>query len=500
MHHAFSAARKTRDKAFDGSFFFGVKTTGIFCRPSCPSPRAKEENVLYFTTLFAALEHGFRPCHRCRPDIEVPYCSGNVNGGILVERALAMIYNGFLHDHTLAMLAEELQVSARHLRALFVENLGVPPVTIARYHKALFAKKLLLYSDQSITDAAMASGFGSLRQFNAVFKKVFGRTPTAVRKEASAPRPRHPQTKGEGGCPHNTLLLLPYKPPFHFAQLLSFVRARAITGVEVITETLYSRTFRLGTTRGYFAVTDNPGASALELRIGCDDIRCYMAVCNSVRKMFDMDTDMSAIQALLSRDPALLPGMTDGHVPRLPVAFDPFEFVVRAILGQQITVKAATTLAGRIAGRAALATGEGFPPGLGFFFPDPAELLSLDLSGIGITTTRQATLRGAATHVLNGDVTLTPNQTFEAFHRDFSALKGIGEWTVHYVAMRGLGMRDSFPSTDLGIMKALAREGTPPTKKEIETLAEAWRPYRAYATLCLWNKKNDGTWVPGEKP
>lgn len=491
MRQAYSTARITKNKGYDGKFFFGVKTTGIFCRPSCPSPIAKEENVVYFETIFEALDQGFRPCYRCRPDVEVAYYNGNVNGIFLVERALEMIYDGFLHDHNLEALAVALKVSGRHLRKLFMDNLGTPPVAIARYHKALFAKKLLLYSGQPVTEIALASGFGSIRQFNDVFKKVFGKNPTTIREEASAlmPPPGSHKSLPEDGPLHNTRLLLKYRPPFHFQELLSFMRLRAITGVEVVTETSYSRTFRTKRARGYVTVTDNPGASALELRIGCDDIRCYMEVYNRVRKMFDLDTDVSEIHARLSADPNLQLGMTDGQVPRLPVAFDPFEFVVRAILGQQITVKAATTFAGRIAKKAALHTGDGFPQGLDAFFPDPTELLSLDLSGIGLPQTRQATLKITATHILNEQVSLTPNQPFEHFHRDFSALKGIGEWTVHYVAMRGLGMKDSFPATDLGVIKALTRDGKAPTKKEVTTLADRWRPYRAYATLCLWNQK-----------
>jgi len=211
-----------------------------------------------------------------------------------------------------------------------------------------------------------------------------------------------------------------------------------------------------------------------------------MEIHNRVRKMFDLDTDFSRINHLLAADTTLSRGMTNGHVPRLPVAFDPFEFVVRAILGQQITVKPATTLAGRIAEKAEQNTGPEYPDGLDRYFPDAEELVSLDLSGIGLTQTRQATLQTAVRAVLDEAVKLTPNQPFDAFHRDFSILKGIGDWTVHYVAMRGLGMKDCFPATDLGVIKALTRDEKP-TKKAIQAMAEAWRPYRSYATLCLWH-------------
>lgn len=477
----FSRARIERDRNFDGKFFFGVKTTGIFCRPSCPSPRAKEKNVLYFNTIFEALEHGFRPCLRCRPDLALEYGSGNPESHSIVSSALQMIYDGYLSYHSLGELAESLGISDRHLRQLFLDRLGIPPVKIAKYHKALFAKKLLLYSDQSITDIACASGFGSIRQFNDVFKEIFGKTPTALRKDM-----------GEKGVANeNTTLQLKYSQPFHFSQIISFMKDRALKGVEVITDSSYSRTFRIGEAKGYFIVTDCPDKFSLELKIISDNIKCYMEVYNRVRRVFDLDTDFKLINEHLCSDEILSIGMEDGGVPRLPRAFDPFEFVVRAILGQQISVKAATTIAGRITEKAGIKCGDGYPEGLDYFFPDVVEMSDLDLDGIGLTKTRMQTLETAVEAILDGYVKLTAQQTLEKFHKDFSALKGIGDWTVNYVAMRGLGLMDSFPAGDLGVVKALAKGGIKPSQKEVLKIAEKWRPYRAYATLCLWNSLGD---------
>ena len=479
MENIFSIARRTKDKNFDGKFFFGVKTTGIFCRPSCPSPTAKEENVIYFDTIFEALEYGLRPCLRCKPDINAEYYTGNFDGMFVVNLALEMIYNGYLNDHSIRELSKELLISDRHLRKLFIDHLGVPPVKIATYHKALFAKKLLIFSDRSITDIAFASGFGSIRQFNDVFKEIFGASPTMVRKELREDNNRQ----------NKTTLLLKYKPPFDFKQVLSFLKPRELRGVEVITGNSYSRTFRTRNTKGFFTVTDNPEQSALELQIGCDDIKCYMEVYNRVRKMFDLDTAFTVINEKFANDPRLSGGFINGSVPRLPVAFNPFEFAIRAVLGQQISIKAATTLAVRIAEKASIQSNDGFPDGLDYFFPNPSELLTVELDNIGLTKTRQATIIAVTQAILDGQVQLTPNQPFESFHKDFSALKGIGDWTVNYVAMRGLGMVDSFPASDLGIIKAMTIEGeTPPTRKELLQFSEQWRPYRAYATLCLWNQ------------
>ena len=289
--------------------------------------------------------------------------------------------------------------------------------------------------------------------------------------------------------PHQnkTILLLPYKKPFYFQQILSFMKHREMTGVEVVTEDSYSRTFRIGNAKGFFTVTDRPEQSALELTIDCDDMVCHTEIHNRVRKVFDLDTDFAVINERFVKDKLLSEGMVSGHVPRLPIAFSPFEFVVRAILGQQISVKAATTLAVRVAKKAAIKSDSSFPSGLDFFFPYPSELLALELDELGLARTRQATLKTVAQAILIGDVKLTANQSFDKFHKDFSALKGIGDWTVNYVAMRGLGMVDSFPASDLGVVKALTKEGNVPSQKEIRNMAENWQPYRSYATLCLWN-------------
>jgi AraC family transcriptional regulator, regulatory protein of adaptative response / DNA-3-methyladenine glycosylase II len=282
---------------------------------------------------------------------------------------------------------------------------------------------------------------------------------------------------------------LKYEKPFHFKQVLSFLKRRGMAGVEMVAENGYSRTFRIEDTEGFFAITDNPDQSALELRITCDDIGCRTDIIHRVRRMFDLDTDFSLINERCAKDEHLSKGMMDGHVPRLPVAFDPFELVIRAILGQQISVQAATTLASRVAAKADLKSDGGYPSGLEYFFPNPVELLDLDLNDLGITRTRQATLKTVTQAILDQRVTLTDNQRFGIFSKDFLALKGIGEWTVHYVAMRGLGMVDSFPAGDLGVIRALTKDGRAPSKKEIMDMAEQWRPYRAYAALCLWNNQ-----------
>ncbi|MCP3966461.1 MAG: DNA-3-methyladenine glycosylase 2 family protein [Lentisphaerae bacterium] len=476
----YSQARIMKDKNFDGKFLFGVKTTNIFCRPSCPSPTAKEENVVYFESIFEALKQGFRPCHRCRPDIETDCYNGNIDGSLLINRTIHMIYDGFLNHHSVTSLARKLLVSERHLRKLFVDNLGMPPIKVAKYHRALFAKKLLMYSNSPVTEIAYASGFNSLRQFNDVIRETFEQSPTQLRKEF----------KNKNIAIDTPVMMLSYKKPFDFKNILSFMRPRALLGIEVVTEVSYSRTFRTAEAHGYFSVTDNAQQSALELRIHCDDVRSYMDIHNRVRKVFDLDTDFTRINELFSKDKILSRGMINGCAPRLPRAFNPFEFVIRAVLGQQISVKTASTLAARIVSKAAVKTDKSYPEGLDFFFPTPEELLKTDITELGITSVRQKTIKTVSQAIYKSDLLMTDNQTFEKFNKDFSKLKGIGDWTVNYVAMRGLGMFDSFPAGDLGIIKALIKGDKKPSHKEVLEIAEKWRPYRSYAALCLWNNNN----------
>lgn len=473
---AYRRARINKDKSFDGQFYFGVETTGIFCRPSCPSPQAKEENVIYFDTVFQALERGFRPCLRCRPDIEIPYDQTNVEGVLIVQRALQMIYDGFLNRNSLEALAAALYISSRQLRQLFVENLGLPPIKIAKYHKVLFAKKLLLYSSLELNHIIEASGFNSSRQFNATFKDVLGVPPSEMRKrgEEILKEIKHP------------VFLLPYKKPFNFSQMIEFMRLRQLSGVEHITETIYSRTFRINGVKGYFTVRDNQKAEALELEISSEGISAYMDIYHRVQKMFDLTTNFEPINQLFIEDSYLSKGMIEGHVPRLPVAFNTFEFVIRAILGQQVSVKAATTFAGRVAKASGIETPEYYPEGLNYFFPTVEEFQGISLESVGLTKTRQQTIWSVVKALLNDEFSLSPHQSLEQFQKEFSAVKGIGDWTVHYVAMRGLGMVDSFPAMDLGVLLALQEGESKPKKKEVLKRAELWRPYRAYAALCLW--------------
>ena len=477
---AYQQARLHKDATWDGKFFFGVKTTGIFCRPSCPAPVAKEKNVVYFENLYAALEHGFTPCYRCRPDIEYGQSIRHIEGEENVCKAMERIATGWLNEHSVKELAAELKISERYLRKLFQEVLGTSPNKVAIYQRAIFAKHLILHSQEPFTDIAYASGFSSVRQFNATIKNIFSRAPRDIRKIGS---PVANEAKG------SFTMHIPCRGKVYFSAMLEFLKPRLIPGVEAVDKTSYTRSFRSGDVQGSFEVRQAQHRKGLDLSIDCTDIRCSLEMYNRVRRMWGVDADMERIEQQLKDDEQLFFPGAERRVPRLPVAFDPFECVVRAILGQQISVKAATTLAARIVEQAGISCVTA-QKGIHAHFPNASEFLTLDLAHLGITTARQQTLLAVAKAVVEGRLKLHYNQSMKGFAQSFSSIRGIGEWTVQYVAMRALGMQDCFLATDLGVIKALVQHnGQRHTRKELLALAEDWQPFRSYATLCLWQKE-----------
>lgn len=469
----YSIARVTKDKNFDGQFYFGVTTTGIFCRPSCPCPLAKEENVRYFETVSEAIDEGFRPCKRCQPDIFVEHYQKNIEGTQIVLKALSMIKKNYLIDHTLEELAASLHVSLRHLRSLFVDNLGTTPIKISMFQRALLGRDLLKNTKTSVTDIAFEAGFGSQRQFNDVFKKTFSISPTGYRKSPE---------KYELG---KLILNLPYDEFFDFSKVLEFLPHRITRGVEVIEEETYKRTYHLNDAYGYLSVTDNVGYLAIEIHTS--NIEDSYEIYQRMVGLFDLKTDFYPILKRFKEDPILSKGLVNGQVPRLPKAFNAFELTIRAIINQQISIKATSTFMERLVKKVDLKTPVCFPEGLDYYFPNEMELNQVLLDDIGLTKTRQSTIKNVTQALINQEVSLTINQSFDHFRKQFIKVKGIGDWTINYVALRGLGMVDSFPAKDLGVIKALKTKN----EKELNCIAEKWRPYRGYATLCLWHIKEE---------
>lgn len=470
-------AVSTRDPRFDGRLFTGVLTTGIYCRPVCPARTPKRENVTFFPTAAAAQEAGFRPCLRCRPETS-PDLGAWRGSSNTVSRALALIEAGALDDGDVDALAARLGVGGRQLRRLFRQHLGAAPVSVAQTRRVLLAKQLIHETRLSMADVALASGFGSVRRFNETFQQLFGRPPGDLRRSGA----------GEVGAAAGVTLRLAYKPPYDWDQLVAFLAGRAIPGVEVVTQSRYARTLAVGGRLGVVAVEPARDRDALAVSVRFTDMTVLPAVIARVRRVFDLTADPLAIGAHLSADPDLAPLIAARPGLRAPGAWDGFELAVRAILGQQITVSAATRLAGRIVGAYGEPLAAEFAePGLTHVFPKPERLVGADIAALGMPRARGHALERLAAAACADAGLFTPMGELEAQVARLKALPGIGEWTAQYIALRELREPDAFPHGDVALVRALERlTGERPGFPELSRRAERWRPWRAYAALHLW--------------
>jgi len=478
-------ARLARDARFDGRFFIGVVTTGIYCRPVCTVRPPKARNVRFYPTAAAAAEAGFRPCLRCRPEA-APGSPAWFGTAATVSRGLRLIGEGALDgDGTVEDLAERLGVGSRHLSRLFRKHLGAPPRAVAGTRRLLFAKKLINETDLPMAQIALSSGFRSIRRFNAAFLGSYGCAPGQLRRSATRRK-----TGGDGS---DFVLRLPYRPPFDWTSIADYFALRATPGVESVDRDAYRRTILLDGRAGQIEVRPAPDDTALELRVVFPDPRDLFQIVERVRRMFDLAADPTDIAGHLGRDPALSTVLAAHPGLRLPGAWDGFELAVRAILGQQVTVKGASTLSGRLAS----AFGERMAAADGptILFPTPAALAEAEVGRIGLPKARARTIRALAEAVASGAVTFDAALDPDALERRLTALPGIGSWTAQYVAMRALNEPDAFPATDLGLIRSATALGMAATAKELALRAEAWRPWRAYAAQYLWRAE-----VPASPP
>src|SRR5580704_9309302 len=465
-----SRARLSRDARFDGKFFIGVAGSGVYCRPICPAPTAKEKNVRYFPTAAAAAAAGFRPCLRCRPESS-PGTPAWLGTSTTVSRALRVIGESGLEDGGVEVLAERLGVGSRHLRRLFLRHLGATPIAVAQTRRLHFAKKLIDETTLPMNQIALASGFGCVRRFNASIRNVYHRTPTQIRHLAR-------QTQIQRG--NQYLFRLHFRPPYHWQGMLDFLSARATPGIEMVESGTYRRTISVNGFDGYFEVSLNQGEDALLVRIELSHPHSLFFVVERIRAMFDLNAVWATIVQSLKSDPALADRVKADPGLRVPGCWNGFELATRAILGQQITVKGATALAGRIA--ATFGKPVSGPAGLTHLFPPPEVLAEAKLVDIGLTGARAETIRSLARAIASGKVKFEGIVNSDAFLDRLCEIPGIGKWTAQYVAMRALGEPDAFPSSDLGLLGALALDSS----QELERRAEAWRPWRAYAAMYLW--------------
>jgi AraC family transcriptional regulator of adaptative response / DNA-3-methyladenine glycosylase II len=464
-------ALETRDARFDGQFFTAVRTTGIYCRPICPALRPKRQNVVFYKSAAAAQEAGFRPCLRCRPELS-PEAPAALGTSATIQRALRLIGEGALDETSVDDFATRLGIGERHLRRLFLEHVGASPLAVAQTRRLLFAKKLIDETSLSMTDIAIAAGFGSVRRFNDAFIATYGRSPRDLRRSGKA-------REGSG-----ITLKLPYRPPYNWRSVIGFFGPRAIEGVECVADDCYRRTIEVDGKAGWFQVRRVDGQTHLEAQISIPGVGAINRIANRLRRMFDLQADTETIAAHLKRDAALakhvdaLPGL------RLPGAWDPFELVVRAILGQQVSVKAASTLAGRLVST----FGRPFAPaeGLTHIFPGPETLARADLTKIGVVRARAQAISSLAAAIASGAVRLNELDTLTDIVECLCEQPGIGPWTAHYVAMRAFGEPDAFPTSDLGLRKAVTEDKQPISTTDLARMAEAWRPWRSYAAMVLW--------------
>ena len=469
-------AMLARDARYDGRFFTCVKTTGIYCRPICPARPPKLENCVFLPTAAAAQEAGFRPCLRCRPESAPDLGAWRGTSGT-VTRALRLIEAGALDEGDVDALAARLGVGERHLRRLFLRHLGAAPVTVAQTRRVLLAKQLIHQTDLPMTEVALASGFGSVRRFNETFQQLYRRPPGELRRRRVA------------GVPAATgiRLLLPYRPPYDWSSMIGFLAARAIAGVEVVAGGVYRRVIDLGGATGAIEVADAPDRSSLRVTVRFPRLEALPEIIARIRRVFDLGADPAAIVAELARDPALAPLVVARPGLRVPGAWDGFELAVRAVLGQQITVAAARTLAGKLVAAFGepVASGDA-AEGLTHAFPRPERFDVDGVAALGMPRARAAALAGLAAAQLDDPRLFDPRADLEAAVSRLRALPGIGEWTAQYIAMRALRENDAFLAGDVALQRVLARDGRRPTAKELVARAESWRPWRAYAVLHLW--------------
>jgi AraC family transcriptional regulator of adaptative response / DNA-3-methyladenine glycosylase II len=456
----------SRDPRFDGLMFVGVSSTGIYCRLVCNSRRPLKRNCTFYPNAAAAEQAGFRPCLRCRPEI----APGNALVDSRNRLAVALgrrIEQGALNEMSVPALAAQMGISERHLRRVIQDEFGVSPNKLLETQRLLAAKMLLTDTTMSVTDVAFASGFASLRRFNDAFKNNYRLNPSQFRRGAAG-------TKMAG----RFVFDLGYRPPLDWRALLQFLDKRLYAGVEAITGSSYLRTVSIEGRAGWIRVQPNARRHALSVEIAPELGRAIPAVLTRVRRLFDLGAEPERIAQRLGKLAAPNPGL------RLPGAFDGYEVAIRAVLGQQISVKAATTIAGRFAAAYGEPIDTPFPQ-LRLLMPTAQRVAKASpaaLAKIGVTTARARTLLGVSGAMANNPHLLDPAADVEEAIARLKDLPGIGEWTAQYLGMRALSWPDAFPATDLGIRKALGIDD----ERKILAQAEMWRPWRGYAAMHLW--------------
>lgn len=475
-------ARQSRDPRFDGRFFIGVLTTGIYCRPICPVRIPKKENVQLYRTAASAAEAGFRPCLRCRPESS-PGTPAWVGTSYKVSKALHLIAKGNLDDDSVEALAQQLSIGSRQLSRLFQQHVGASPVAVAQTQRLHFAKKLIDETTLPFSEVCFAAGFGSVRRFNAVFQSTYGKSP----KELRTKNFRNSGKQGKSITGDTIEVRLSFRPPMDWRSMLAYLEYRKIPGVEHIdlASNAYYRSISIDGTNGDIRVVFSAQENFLSLQINFSDTRHLYHIVEKVRLMFDLKADSEKIDGFFAKDALLKKVAKKNPGTRVIGCWDGLEVSVRAILGQQVTVKAATTLAGRVATR----HGDGYEgsiPELTRLFPSASTLAKGEFSDMGIVGQRIHAIKAVAAAISKKELSFDGVLETDDFVRRICQVKGIGEWTAHYIALRVLNDPDAFPHSDLILRRAASKKGKTLTAKELLERAEDWKPWRAYAVILLW--------------
>jgi AraC family transcriptional regulator of adaptative response / DNA-3-methyladenine glycosylase II len=475
-------AVQSRDTRFDGWFFGAVTSTGIYCRPSCPARTPKPEHMRFFATAAAAQLAGFRACKRCRPDASPGSPEWNQRAD-LVGRAMRLIADGVVDREGVAGLARQLHYSERHLHRQLVAEVGAGPIALARAQRAQTARILIETTGVPFSQIAFASGFASIRQFNDTIRAVFAVAPTELRERARSARSKRGATDAGTTSGGAISLRLPYRAPLDADPLLDFLATRAVTGIESASDGTYRRSLELPFGSAIVALTPAPDHVACHLRL--DDLRDLPAAVERCRRLLDLDADPVAGDTFLARDP-LLEALVRKHPGlRVPGHVDGFEVLVRAIVGQQVSVAGARTVLGRIV--AALGDPLPMPEGdITTRFPRAIALAEAPDEALPMPASRAATIRRAAAAVAAGELAVDPGADRDELRARLLAMPGIGAWTADYVALRALGDPDVFLPGDLGVRRALEALGGPGDARGAAARAEPWRPWRSYALTHLW--------------
>jgi len=469
-------ARVTRDVRYDGLIFSGSSTTKIYCRPICPGKPPLERNNIYFQNGAQAEAAGFRPCLRCRPEVAPGSLIRNANAWE-VRHALEQIHQGIPPDDALVTRTAKIKGPAGNMPIGFQADYGTKLPNYWKTFRLGFAKMLLTDTALSIEDVTSAAGFDSTQGMLDALANLYHRDPLTFRK----PLPVRTQP-GLKSC----ALMLAYRPPIDWPALLDYFRARAIAGVEKVEDDVYQRSFYLNGHPGWLSFQNALNLNAVRLEVHASSLSCLMQVVWRTRRMLDLDADPLTLESLFRTDSVLGPAWVHHPGVRVPVGWDTFEFGVRAIVGQLVSVGVATKLMGRIVDAFSEDLALSAPKGIKKVFPSPVCLQGADMRPCGLTRNKAAAIAALAQAVINGTFHLETTTDLDTFIKRCTAFRGIGDWTAQTIAMRGLGDPDAFPAGDLGIVKALSAGGKPLKPAYIRQMAERWRPWRAYAAMLLW--------------